>query len=482
MLRPEHRVWTRRVAVFTAFLELLISLAMLPEFDATAALQWEEKLSWIPSLGANYYVAVDGISMAFVLLTTLLTFLCLCYSTFTVTHREREYYAWFLLLESGTIATFISFDLLLFFFAFETVLVPMYFLVAMWGGGQSKASGGADTEKANYAAIKFLIYTLAGSLALLLGIIGLHHAHYLATGVRTFNLVDFLAFTGHHDWEPLLFWSFFLGFAVKTPMVPFHTWLPDAHTEAPTAGSVMLAGLLLKMGTYGLIRFVWPLFPATAQDPQVLQIVSTLSVLGILYGGLVCLMQKDWKKLIAYSSVSHMGFVTLSLCTHNRQGLTGSLIEQVNHAIATGLLFFVVGFAYDRAHTREIAAFQGLGSMMPRFSAVFLVAILSSMGMPPLNGFVGEVTMLGGAQKSWTWWAVAMGAGILLGGAYLLWLYQRVVMGQPNRTGPRWPDLSWKEAAVAAPLLVLIFWIGLSPAWLFRWFEKPVSLLLARHP
>ncbi len=449
---------SRLVATVVAAAELALSLSLLPSFDPARGFQWVEQAPWIPSLGAQYLIGVDGISFAFVLLTTSISFL-----TLLLPNKDKAFYAWFLLLEAALLGTFVSLDLFLFFLCFEVVLIPMYFLIAGYGG-----------ERAPQAAMKFFVYTVLGSVFLLIGIVALHHQHFLLTQQRTFALPALLATPLPLEAQRWLFWLFLVGFAVKIPMFPFHTWLPDAHTEAPTAGSVMLAALLLKLGTYGLLRFSLPLFPLAARESA--DFLAAVSVVAILYGALVCLMQTDWKRLIAYSSISHMGFCTLGIFSFTPNGLAGSLFQQVNHGIASALLFLLVGAAYDRHGSRAIAAYTGLGKSMPIFAAVFLVAILSSMGMPPLNGFVGEVVLIQGVYGVSPLWAASAILGILLGAAYVLWLYQRTMLGETKPTGLA--DLSLREIVMMTPFVISIVWLGLQPALLLHWFTQPVNTIL----
>jgi len=449
---------SRLVATAIAAAELAFSLSLLSHFDPARGLQWVDQAPWIPSLGAQYLVGVDGISFAFVLLTTSVSFL-----TLLLPNRDKAFYAWFLLLEAAALGAFVALDLFLFFLCFEVVLVPMYFLIAGYGG-----------ERAPQAAMKFFLYTVLGSVFLLLGIVALHHQHFLLTQQRTFALPALLSTPLPLDAQRWLFWLFLAGFAVKIPMFPVHTWLPDAHTEAPTAGSVMLAALLLKLGTYGLLRFLLPLFPLAARESAGL--LAAFSLVAIIYGALVCLMQTDWKRLIAYSSISHMGFCTLGIFSFTPNGLAGSLFQQVNHGLASALLFLLVGAVYDRHGSRAIAAYTGLGKSMPIFASVFLIAILSSMGMPPLNGFVGEVVLIQGVYGASPLWAACAILGILLGAAYLLWLYQRTMLGETKPTGLA--DLSLREAVTMAPFVIGIFWLGLQPGPLLAWFARPVSAIL----
>jgi NADH-quinone oxidoreductase subunit M len=362
-----------------------------------------------------------------------------------------------------------SLDFLLFFVFWETVLVPMYFIIAIWGG-----------QRRLYAAIKFMIYTSIGSVLMLLGILMLYFQHDAQTGVKSFEIADLMQTNLTGSIGLWVFWAFFVGFAVKVPMFPFHTWLPDAHTEAPTAGSVVLASVLLKMGTYGFLRFSLPLLPKAAIDPRVINAMGILSLIGIVYGALACMMQKDWKKLVAYSSVSHLGFCTLGIFALNPKGISGSIIQQINHGISTGMLFLIVGIVYERRHTRDIKEYGGLFKVMPVFTIVFLLAALSSMGMPPLNGFIGEITILSGAYQmslNWAFWAAV---GIALGAAYLLWLFQRTMLGEVGEKNKGLKDLSMREVLVFAPLVVWAFWIGLAPQSYFRVLDRPVATIVER--
>ncbi len=386
--------------------------------------------------------------------------------------RTKEYYAFFMLLQTGMLGVFMALDFLLFFIFWETVLVPMYFIIAVWGG-----------PRRVYAAIKFMIYTLIGSVLMLLGILTLYFQHSQQFGTLSFDISDLLQTHLSLGIQWWVFWAFFVGFAVKVPMFPFHTWLPDAHVEAPTAGSVILASVLLKMGTYGFLRFSLPLLPDSAKNPTIIGIVAVLSIIGIVYGALASLMQKDWKKLVAYSSVSHLGFCTLGIFALNPAGISGSIIQQINHGISTGMLFLVVGVVYERRHTREISEYGGLMKVMPIFTLIFGVAALSSMGMPPLNGFIGEITILSGAYLQSFNWAFWGAVGIALGAAYLLWLFQRTMLGEVKEKNQGLKDLSWREIAVFAPLVIWAFWIGLAPQPYFKILERPVAQIVERvHP
>ena len=427
-------------------------------------------MDWIPSLGVKYFVGMDGISLLLVMLTTLMGFLAILSSWSAVDDRLKEYYAMFLLLQTGMIGVFISLDFFLFYVFWELVLVPMYFIIGVWGGPRKL-----------YAAIKFFLYTLAGSVLMLLGILTLYFQHASQLGFYTFDISELMKTNLPLGIQQWVFWAFFIGFAIKVPMFPFHTWLPDAHVEAPTAGSVILAAVLLKMGTYGFIRFSLPLLPKASMDKTIVQAVAVLSIVGIIYGALVSLMQKDWKKLVAYSSVSHLGFCTLGIFAMNPAGLTGSIIQQINHGISTGMLFLIVGVIYERRHTREISEYGGLANVMPVYSVVFAIAMLSSAGLPLLNGFIGEFTILQGAFEANRAWAAFAVTGVILGAAYLLWLYQRTMLGQvTNPKNLHLPDLKLRELAVFAPLIVWAFWIGVYPKPFFEVLRQPVHQLVER--
>jgi len=462
------KLWAN-VASFVGF---LVSLPLVFNFDRTKDFQFVEKAPWIPTLGASYHIGIDGLGLLLVMLTTLLGFISILSSWNAIHDRLKEYYCFFLLLQTAMLGVFMALDFLLFFIFWETVLVPMYFIIAIWGGPRKV-----------YAAIKFIIYTLIGSVLMFLGILTLYFQHYMQFQVYSFDIVDLMRTSVPAGVQWWVFWAFFVGFAVKVPMFPFHTWLPDAHVEAPTAGSVILASVLLKMGTYGFLRFSVPLLPDAAKDHTIVTVMAVLSIIGIVYGALACLMQKDWKKLVAYSSVSHLGFCTLGIFALNPAGISGSIIQQINHGISTGMLFLIVGIVYERRHTREISEYGGLLKVMPIFTVVFGLAALSSMGMPPLNGFIGEITILGGVYQvslNWAFWTVV---GIALGAAYLLWLFQRTMLGEVKEKNQGLKDLSWREIAVFAPLLAWAFWIGLNPQPYFRVLDRSVAQIVERvHP
>jgi NADH-quinone oxidoreductase subunit M len=459
------KVWAN-VASFFGF---LVSVPLVFQFDRTKDFQFVERADWIPSIGASYHLGIDGLSLLLVMLTTLLGFLSILSSWSAIQERLKEYYAFFLLLQVAMLGVFMSLDFLLFFVFWESVLVPMYFIIAIWGG-----------QRRLYAAIKFIIYTLIGSVLMFLGILTLYFQYYSQYQTYSFDIADLMKANVPAGMAWWVFWAFFLGFAVKVPMFPFHTWLPDAHTEAPTAGSVILASVLLKMGTYGFLRFSLPLLPDTSKNPTVVNIIAILSIIGIVYGALACLMQKDWKKLVAYSSVSHLGFCTLGIFALNPAGIQGSIIQQINHGISTGMLFLIVGIVYERRHTREIKEYGGLLRVMPVFTIVFLFAALSSMGMPPLNGFIGEITILQGAYLMSFNWAFWGAVGIALGAAYLIWLFQRTMLGDISEKNLGLKDLNWREIAVFLPLIAWALWIGLYPNPYFRVLERPTAQIVER--
>jgi NADH-quinone oxidoreductase subunit M len=465
----------RLVGNLFGILGFLVSLPLILHFPAGSGdYEFREAADWIPSIGAKYSLGADGISMLLVMLTTLLGMIAITSSWSAIQQRTKEYYILLLLLQTGMLGVFLSLDFFLFYVFWEVMLVPMYFLIGVWG-----------SERRLYAAIKFFLYTLAGSVIMLLAILALYfnYAKTLPQGtIGTFDIPTLLAAAQHFpdSLKIWLFWGFFFAFAIKVPMFPFHTWLPDAHTEAPTAGSVILAGVLLKMGTYGFLRFSLPLLPADAAlRARIIHIVIALSLISIIYGAVVCLMQKDMKRLIAYSSVSHLGFCTLGIFALTPQGLAGSVLQQINHGISTGALFLIVGILYERRHTRLISEFGGLATPMPNFAAIYLIVSLSSLGMPLLNGFIGEFTILQGTfvvSKAWAAWA---SLGIVLGAAYLLWLYQRTMFGPiTHDINKALPDLNLREYAVLLPLVALAFWIGIYPKPFFAYIEKPVQRIV----
>src|SRR5689334_11465847 len=471
LIPGRHKNAIRLWANLVALVGFAISLQLPVAFDKTKpGFQLMERAEWVPSLGAQYLVGIDGISLLLIMLTTVMGFLSIFYSWTSIQDRVKEYYAMFLLLQTGMLGVFMSLDFFLFYVFWELVLVPMYFIIGVWGGPRKL-----------YAAIKFFLYTLAGSVLMLLGILTLYFQYQQQFGKYTFEIAELMKLNLPLGLQQWVFWAFFIGFAIKVPMFPFHTWLPDAHVEAPTAGSVILASVLLKMGTYGFIRFSLPLLPKASVDQTIVQILAILSLIGIIYGALVCLMQSDWKKLIAYSSVSHMAFCTLGIFSLNPNGIAGSVMQQLNHGISTGMLFLVIGVIYERRHTREIKEYGGLAHVMPKFAIVFAIAMLSSAGLPLLNGFIGEFTILQGAFEANRIWAAFAVSGLILGAAYLLWLYQRTMLGQvTNGKNLTILDMNFREIAVFAPLIVWSVWIGIYPKPYFEILQRPVAQIVER--
>jgi NADH-quinone oxidoreductase subunit M len=470
------------IALVFTLATFLTSLALPFGFNSGGGLQFETNVPWISAfdLGVRYHVGIDGLSIWLVLLTTFLVPVALISSWNSIHKRLREFLISMLALETGMIGVFVAMDLFLFYLFWEVMLVPMYFLIGVWGG-----------ERRVYAAIKFVIYTVVGSLLMLAGIIGLYYLHgQAALGNFTF---DIPTITEHVrsgvlnidlTTQSLLFWAFAIAFLIKVPLFPFHTWLPDAHVEAPTAGSVLLAGVLLKMGTYGLMRFNLPLFPDAAREWSVP--IATLAVIGIIYGALVAMVQPDLKKLVAYSSVSHLGFVVLGIFSFTEQGMQGALYQMLNHGVSTGALFMVVGMIYDRRHTRLIAEFGGLARVMPVFSALFLVVTLSSIALPLLNGFVGEFLVLVGAFTSATLpyakaFASVAALGMILSAVYMLWMYQRVIMGEiTSPENLKLSDLNRREKLALAPICLLILWMGVLPSTFLTRSDRAIREIKSR--
>jgi NADH-quinone oxidoreductase subunit M len=497
-----------------AFICFLISLPLLFAFDRNKpGFQFIEDHSWIPSIGVRYQMGIDGMALVLIILTTLLGSIATLCSWNYIRQREKEYYLFLLFLQTGMLGVFVSLDFFLFYVFWEVMLVPMYFIIGIWGG-----------ENRLYAAIKFFLYTLVGSVVMLLAILklyfalpGLVQSHgpelnawlaQFAGNEKTMAMVlnaagvaqssgaagftssfNILAFHGVGQFIPLgtqiwLWAAFFVGFAIKVPMFPFHTWLPDAHVEAPTAGSVILAGVLLKLGTYGFLRFSLPILPQASVDSRVLRVVVPLAIIGIIYGALLSLYfvytDRDMKKLVAYSSVSHMGLVMLGIFAANPNGINGAIVQMVNHGISTSALFLIVGVLYERRHTRQIADYGGLSNVMPVFATVFLIMTMSSIGLPLLNGFIGEFLILRGAFERNVWWGIFSVTGIVLGAAYMLWLYQKTMFGKvDNPDNADLPDLSRREVTYFAPLVVLAFAIGILPQQLIlNYLKTPTTYIV----
>src|SRR5512136_2516870 len=460
---------TELIKLFTlvwTILTFVLSLGFVLGFQyGDPGFQFTESLPWIPQLGIGYQVGLDGISLLLIILTTSLMPLAVLSSYKAITDRVKEYYIFMLLLETGMLGVFVSLDLFLFYVFWEVTLVPMYFLIGIWGG-----------KRRVYAAVKFFLYTMAGSLLMLLAIL------FLGINGGTFSLPDLLR---NNVWlaqagptaEMLLFLGFGIAFAIKVPMWPFHSWLPDAHVEAPTAGSVILAGVLLKMGTYGFLRFNLPLFPHASQTAA--PFIAVLAIIGIIYGAIVSFAQTDVKKLVAYSSVSHLGFVMLGIFSLTPQGIQGGILQMVNHGLSTGALFLIVGMIYERKHTRDLSAFGGLMKLMPVYGALSLIVVLSSMGLPGLNGFVGEFTILLGTWASNPWWAALAALGVILAAIYILTMFQKMFMGETrNEENKRLIDLSRRELWVIVPLVIVVFIIGLMPQPFFSTMTASVNQLL----
>jgi NADH-quinone oxidoreductase subunit M len=456
-------------ATAVAAVDMVISFFLLPYFNTTTwQFQFVERASWIPTIGVQYFFGIDGISVLLVLLTTVLGLIGVVCSYSAIKEREKEYYVCLLFLQTGMLGVFCSLDFFLFYIFWEIMLVPMYFLIGVWGGGRKL-----------YSAIKFFLYTLFGSVLMLLGILALYFYNHSVTGVFSFSIPQMFELSLPFNYQFWIFLAFFVGFAIKVPMFPFHTWLPDAHTDAPTAGSVILAGVLLKMGTYGFLRFNLPIMPEGSRYFVTFMVV--LSIIGIIYGALVAMAQKDVKRLIAYSSVSHLGFVMLGTFALTPEGLMGGLLQQINHGISTGALFLIVGIIYERRHTRMISDFGGLSKQMPIFATIFAITMFSSIGLPGLNGFVGEFLILVGAFKvSWVWALFAV-TGIVLGAAYMLWLYQRVMFGELDKPENQvLTDCNLREILYMAPLIVFMFWIGLYPKPYLKIMEPTIMHLVER--
>ncbi len=454
--------WIKWVAVGVTGLDFLLGLFLLLGFNSShAGAQFLENFSWIPQLNVRYLLGVDGINLPMVFLTLLLSFLA-CVGSFGIKEREKEYYFLYLLLTTGMLGTFLALDLFLFYIFWELVLVPMYFLIGIWGGPRKE-----------YAAIKFFLYTLAGSLFMLLGILAL----YFYANPHTFNMLELAQVAYPSLFQQLVFLAFFLGFAIKVPIFPFHTWLPDAHVEAPTPISVLLAGVLLKMGTYGFLRISYPILPEGAR--WFAPAMGTLAVIGIIYGGFVALAQQDFKKMVAYSSVSHMGFVLLGLAAFTTDGFNGALLQMFNHGTITGGLFLLVGVLYDRAHTRDLNSFGGLGAKVPIYAGILTYFSLASLGLPGLSGFVSEFLCLLGIFITNRLFAGLACVGIILAATYLLYMIQRVLLGPLN---PQWSglaEINAREIFTLVPLMILILWVGIYPKAILDLMTPALGALLA---
>ena len=451
----------RQMALIVSLLEFCLSLPLLLLFDKTTPqMQFAEFRPWIKALDINYALGIDGISVLFVLLTTLIIILSVLVSWEAIKDKAQEFYIAMLLLEGAMIGVFCAMDFFLFYIFWEAMLIPMFLIIGVWGG-----------PNRIYATVKFFLYTLVGSLLMLVGIILLYQ-----NGGQTFDIIELSGQQYPLKLQLILFWAFFAAFAVKVPMWPVHTWLPDAHTEAPAAGSVILAAVLIKMGAYGFLRFSLPILPEATQAMMIPMLV--LSVIAIVYGAVICLAQTDLKRLVAYSSVSHMGFVTLGLFALNQRGLEGGILQMINHGLVTGALFLAIGMIYERTHTREIAAYGGLATTMPVFAGFFLLFTLAAVGLPGTNGFVGEFLILLGSFERLPWTAVVAASGLILGAWYMLWLYQRIFFNGVNENLHGLTELNLREILTLVPMVLLIFWIGLYPNALLSYLHVSVTHLL----
>ncbi len=456
------------IALGASIVTFIVSLIIVGVYDkGVSGLQMVEKADWIPSWGIQYYLGIDGLSILMVLLTAFISMVSIAASWTAITQQVKQYYIFMLLMEIGMMGVFLAQDLFLFYVFWEFTLIPMYFLIGIWGG-----------KERVYASIKFFLYTMAGSLLMLLAIL------YMGVTNNTFALPDLIAGRAvFADVQNILFLGFAIAFAIKVPIFPFHSWLPDAHTQAPTAGSIVLAGVLLKMGTYGFIRFNLPLFPEAAVHYA--QPIAVLAIIGIIYGALVSLPQKDVKKLVAYSSVSHLGFVMLGIFSLNEAGIQGAILQGVNHGLSTGALFFLVGILYEQRHTRLFSEYGGVWKAMPVFSVLSLIVTLSSMGLPGLNGFVGEFTILLGSMGAeslgpnpWIYTAFAT-TGVILAAVYLLWMFQRVFMGPlDNPKNKALRDINTRELVIMLSFLFFIVWIGVAPSGYFGLMDSSVAELV----
>jgi NADH-quinone oxidoreductase subunit M len=443
----------RNVAFATTVLTFLVSLPIMFGFQSNAEFQFVEDVPWIAAgpFVMRYFIGIDGISLWLVILTTFIMPLAVLSTYTAVEEKVKEYMILLLLLETGMLGAFISLDLFLFYIFWEVMLIPMYFMIGIWGG-----------KNRIYAAVKFFIYTMVGSLLMLVALIYLYFKG-LEAGFTNFSLLQFFNLQLPLATQVWLFLAFAVAFAIKVPMFPLHTWLPDAHTEAPTAGSVILAAIMLKMGTYGYVRFAIPLFPEAAH--KFAPFIATLAVIGIIYAALVAMVQEDVKKLVAYSSVAHLGFVMLGIFAFNVEGITGGMLQMINHGISTGALFLIVGFIYERRHTRLITDFGGLSKQMPVFATIFMIVTFSSIGLPGTNGFVGEFLILIGAfEGALRWWTIIATSGVILSAVYMLWMFQRVMFGElDNPKNQKLTDLNAREIGIMLPLIVMIFVLGIYP-------------------
>ena len=467
-LNKKNENLLRTIALAVTLLTFIISLFLYFNFNSsTPDPQFVEKSVWL-GYGINYHVGIDGISLFLVLLTTFLMPITILSSWTYIQKKIKEYLIFMLMLETGIIGVFVALNLFLFYVFWEAMLIPMYFLIGVWGG-----------HRKIYATIKFVLFTMLGSLLMLVAIFYIYSAYYKATGIYSFNLFDFYDLSLNPGIQIWLFLAFALAFAIKVPMFPFHTWLPDAHVEAPTAGSVILAAVLLKMGTYGFLRFALPLFPNAVT--KFLPLLAVLSLIGIIYGGLMALIQKDVKSLVAYSSVSHMGLIMLAVFALNIEAMEGAIYQMLNHGLSTGALFLAVGILYERSHTRLIRDYGGVSKSMPVFAAFFLIFMLSSVGLPGLNGFIGEVLCIFGVFKANKVFAILGVTTVILAAGYLFWMFQRVMHGPITSERVRsFKDLNKREIAYIVPIVIMMFWMGIYPKPFLRKMDASVTHLLNR--
>jgi NADH-quinone oxidoreductase subunit M len=478
MLVP--KIWVRQISLGLSTILFFASLLLLKNFHMDeATLQMVERHEWIKSFGISYFVGIDGLSLWLVILTTFLMPITILGSWNSIEDRIKGFHACMFLLQTTMIGTFLAMDAILFYTFFEASLVPMYFMIGMWGG-----------LRRIYATLKFFIFTMVGSVFMLIAIISMMFLVQRSTGLMSASLLDFYALNlprsseAFLDSQLFLFFAFALAFAIKVPMFPFHTWLPDAHVEAPTPGSVILAGVMLKMGTYGLLRFAIPLFPEVAIEFAWLFLL--FGVIGIIYGALVAMVQPDMKKLVAYSSVSHMGYIILGLFTLNQKSLTGSILQMINHGISTGALFLLVGMIYERTHSREISKYGGLATKMPIFAIFFVIVTMSSIAVPMTNGFVGEFLILLGSYISYPNYTYVAVIGVVLGAAYMLWMVKKVFYGPMGELvkaegSHELQDMSWREIAVMVPLVIMIFWMGIFPIHFTKYSAKSIESIAVRN-
>ncbi len=467
LLPRENQAAIRFTALSFALLTFAASLCLLFRFDSsTAAMQFEVDLPWVTALGIDYHLGIDGIALVLILLTTFLSAIAILSAFRAVEHSHKGFYACLLLLEVGMVGVFAALDLFLFYVFWEVMLVPMYFLIGIWGGARR-----------GYAANKLGVLTMVGGVRVVVAILVLYFQYQAQTGQYTFDLMKITGLPLAAHLQTWLFAAFALAFVIKIPMWPFHTWLPDAHVEAPTAGSVILAGVLLKMGVYGFLRFCLPLFPIATF--QFMPLISVLAVIGIIYGALVAMVQKDVKSLVAFSSVSHMGFIMLGIMTLNLQGLQGAIIQMLNHGVSTGALFILVGMIYERRHTRLISEYGGLAGRLPVYATFFMIVTLSSIAVPGTNGFVGEFLILLGTWSYNKVYAVLAATGVILAACYMLWMYQRIFYGRiTNPANEHLTDLDGREKLVLVPLVIMIFWIGIYPKPIFTLLEPSVKAVI----